>query len=37
MALSPQQLRDTAFSTVKRGGLDPAQVEAFRPVIAAFR
>ena len=34
MALSPQEIRDAAFKTVKRGGLDPDEVTAFKLAAA---
>lgn len=34
MALSPQDLRDATFKTVKRGGLDPDEVAAFKVAAA---
>jgi len=34
MALSPQEIRDAAFKSVKRGGLDPDEVTAFKLAAA---
>lgn len=34
MALSPQDIRDTTFATTRRGGYDPAQVDAFKAAAA---
>jgi DivIVA domain-containing protein len=35
MALNPQRIRDTRFKTAKRGGYDPAEVDAFLDQAAA--
>ncbi|CAN5750219.1 hypothetical protein BH24ACT5_BH24ACT5_15980 [soil metagenome] len=35
MALTPQDIRDAPFTTVKRNGYDPEQVETFRSATAA--
>lgn len=34
MALSPQEIRDATFKSVKRGGLDPDEVSAFKLAAA---
>ena len=34
MALSPQAIRETTFKTVKRGGVDPDEVDAFKHAAA---